>query len=261
MGSRIVMVSNKFKMIVTDLDGTYLHDDKTVSIYSKKIINYLRTQGYIFVVATARPVRSVISIHNLEFDAGIFHNGAVLYNQKKYIDGYSIKNPYGIVNKILGEYKHCHLAVESHDILYSNFNAQKIWPEVQYIYTSEFNEIKHLQADKIIIETDSIEKMKIYEKFLPSELYIQLSENKIAMVMNRSATKINGILRLANIYNISLNEIVSFGDDYNDIEMIRETGKGIAVSNALPEVKNVADEICESNSSNGVANWIVHHLI
>ena len=255
------MLLNKFKMIVTDLDGTYLHDDKTVSTYSQNIINTLRKQGYIFVIATARPVRSVISIHNLEFDAGIFHNGAVLYNKEKYINAYSIDNPYDIVAKILREYNNCHLAVESQDILYANFDSKKIWPETQHIYTQKFDEIKELKADKIIIEINSVEKMKLFEKFLPSELYIQLSENKIAMIMNRSASKINGIQRLASIYNISLNDIVSFGDDYNDIEMLQGTGKGIAVSNALPVVKTVADEICESNNSNGVANWLAYHLI
>lgn len=76
------MYENAFKMIVTDLDGTYLRNDKSISEYSRNIVNALRKKGYIFVVATARPVRSVVGIDNLDFDAGIFHNGAVIYNKK-----------------------------------------------------------------------------------------------------------------------------------------------------------------------------------
>ena len=46
------MYENAFKMIVTDLDGTYLRNDKSISEYSRNIVNALRKKGYIFVVAT-----------------------------------------------------------------------------------------------------------------------------------------------------------------------------------------------------------------
>lgn len=65
-----------------------------------------------------------------------------------------------------------------------------------------------------------------------------LSENRIITIHNIQSTKLNGIKTLAERYGITLNQIAAFGDDYNDIEMLESCGIGIAVENALPEVKN-----------------------
>jgi hypothetical protein len=56
-----------------------------------------------------------------------------------------------------------------------------------------------------------------------------------------------------NYPSIDLKEVVAFGDNYNDIEMLKHAGLGIAVGNAKPEVKEVANLITESNVNDGVA--------
>lgn len=79
--------------------------------------------------------------------------------------------------------------------------------------------------------------------------------------MNQSATKYHAISFLAERYQISTDDIIAFGDDYNDLEMIKKCGKGIAVGNALEMVKGAADEVCESNQKDGVARWIEGNLL
>lgn len=82
------------RMIVTDLDGTFLRTDKSVSAYSQQIIQQCREKGIIFVIATARPVRAVKSfLPFLSCDAAIYHNGAVVRLGEKTLDGYGIPNP------------------------------------------------------------------------------------------------------------------------------------------------------------------------
>lgn len=83
-------------------------------------------------------------------------------------------------------------------------------------------------------------------------------KNLVAMIMNRQATKANGIKILAAHYGI---KIAAFGDDYNDIDMLQSCGIGIAMDNALPEVKAAADQICGSNEQDGVARWIADNLL
>ena len=56
---RIIMNHMDIKMIVTDLDGTLLKDDKSISTYTENVIKQLRNRGILFVVATARPIRAV----------------------------------------------------------------------------------------------------------------------------------------------------------------------------------------------------------
>lgn len=156
----------------------------------------------------------------------------------------------------MSDYPQSHIAVEVNEKLYANFNAQKIWDGIEYCKSENFLEIKNSVADKIIIEAHSLKEMNQYGKYISDELYLQLSEHMIAMVMNKHATKINGIKMLAEYFGISLEQIVAFGDDYNDIDMLQTCGIGVAVSNALEEVKNVADEICDSNDRDGVAVWL-----
>lgn len=79
--------------------------------------------------------------------------------------------------------------------------------------------------------------------------------------MHKQATKINGINVIAKQYGISIDEIAAFGDDYNDINMIESCGMGIAVSNAINEVKNAADEICSGNDDDGVAKWLEENIL
>lgn len=58
-----------------------------------------------------------------------------------------------------------------------------------------------------------------------------------------------------------MSEIVAFGDDLNDIDMLTECGYGIAVDNAVQEVKKIADFICESNDNDGVAKYIEKYIL
>ena len=70
-----------------------------------------------------------------------------------------------------------------------------------------------------------------------------------------------GNSRLAKILNISLNEIVAFGDDKNDMEMLKMCGIGIAVDNAISDVKAIADCVTLSNDENGVAEWLAKNVL
>ena len=113
--------------------------------------------------------------------------------------------------------------------------------------------------EKILISSENIQPEgweREYAKYIPEDLYMQMSEGALLMVMNRQATKLNGIRLLAERYGVGLGEIAAFGDDVNDIEMLTACGVGVAVGNALPEVKAAADEVCGSNEEEGVARWI-----
>jgi hypothetical protein len=56
--------------------------------------------------------------------------------------------------------------------------------------------------------------------------------------------------------NISMENIVAFGDNYNDIEMLKAVGLGVAVANAIEEVLQIADKITDTNKNNGVAKTL-----
>lgn len=252
----------KKKMIITDLDGTLLRNDKTISAFTAQTIDELRRRGNIFVIATARPIRTVQSFMNgIIWDAGVYHNGAVINVGNKMLHAFAIKNPVEVIHELSKYNSDLRISMESEDKLYANFDADKLWPGNGFIFCENFEKLKNRVAEKIIIEVSSMNEMDQYKEWLPDDLYIQMSENKIGMIMNKRATKYNSIKILSDYFGIDVEDCISFGDDYNDIEMIEKCGRGIAVENALSDVKDAADEICDTNEKDGVANWIKENLL
>lgn len=74
--------------------------------------------------------------------------------------------------------------------------------------------------------------------------------------MSKAATKWNGIRAMLEISNCAPEETAYFGDDHDDIEPIKMCGLGVAVSNAIEEVKAAADYVAQSNDSDGVARFV-----
>jgi hydroxymethylpyrimidine pyrophosphatase-like HAD family hydrolase len=73
-------------------------------------------------------------------------------------------------------------------------------------------------------------------------------------------TKWTGILRLADSWGIGASEICAVGDDVNDIPMIQGAGLGVAMGNALPEVKAAADRVAPRHDEDGlvtVVEWLL----
>jgi hypothetical protein len=99
------------------------------------------------------------------------------------------------------------------------------------------------------------------EKHLPEELYMYVSVDKLVMVMQKEATKANAVAALANHWGIDKKDIAAFGDDTNDIDLLNYAGVGIAMDNALPEVKSAADMVCKSNDEDGLAEWVEEFIL
>lgn len=252
---------NDIRMVVTDLDSTLLRRDKTVSGFTLDTIAEMRRRGILFAIATARPYRSVkIPFPWLKYDAAAYHNGALVYVGGREIASIGIYDPPSVVAPILRDIPGARCCIEVDDLLYTNFNSRHIWPTEPFILTGDFSEIAGKTANKLIFECHSLEEMAQYERFLPDELYAQLSEHVIAMIMNRRATKVNAIKLLSEHYGIPLENIAAFGDDYNDIGMLKACGTGIAVANALPDVKAAADQTALSNEEDGLARWVRENL-
>lgn len=252
---------SEIKMVVTDLDGTLLRDDKSVSAYTQDVIRKLRNRGVLFVIATARPIRAVKKfLPWVSYDAAVFHNGAVVEDGGRRLGKTGIQNPLEIVTAILRDRPKTKIAVESNDEMYSNFDAGEFWKGIEYTATADFHETEGLVADKIILEARSGAEMEVFRPYLRDGLYIQLSENRLATIHDLQSTKRNGIELIAREHGMSLAQVAAFGDDYNDREMLMVCGIGVAVANALEEVKAAAAYVCGSNEQDGVARWLEENL-
>jgi len=256
-------MKNMTKMIITDLDKSLLNNERIITEYTKRVFSECIDNGIIVVFATARPLRvTKIFYESILPHAVICHNGAVAYANGKQIYQCGIKSEMVkiLLENIINYYPKANLAIESMDQLYTNFNASIIWTNTDY---KNMN-IKYLpktDIDKIIIEMESLDRIKEISKFLPQELYLEINEGKLGLIMNKGATKWNAINELTKYFNIDIKNTIAFGDDFNDLEMIKYCGTGVAMENGIEEIRNNAKYICGNNEENGIAKWIKENII
>ena len=252
------------KMLIIDLDRTLLHTDKTISDYSVMVLNRCREKGIKIVFATARPVRTVqLFLEQIECDAVIYHNGAfIIRNGKRFGNAYLV--PYEEAQQILitiqAKYVGKKLSVEINDALYANFDVKEFWSNTNAVVT-DFSDIPEADADKVLIEINNKEEFDEVICMLSPEVYGEMSDGKLCLIMNKKATKLNAIKQLSLKWKIPLEDMIAFGDDYNDIEMIKHCGIGVAMENAIDDVIRIADYVTESNDNDGVARYIDKYVL
>ena len=260
----------KIKMIALDLDRTLLRQDKTISEYTLKILNECKSKGIIVAIATARPSRAaklfseLICCNNV-----VCLNGAIVTVNEKIIAANKIdgKTAHNLILEIIDKFPDSKVSAEVNDYIHVNFDL----PSDNVIRTNFKDVFKNTietdfvgglgDVDKIIFAVENSDEINEIKSMLPEGLYTSIANGYLLQIMSTKATKLNGVKALAQHYNIDINEIAAFGDDYDDIVMIKECGYGVAVANAIDDVIKEAKYITESSDDDGVAKWIEQNIL
>ncbi len=274
---------NKPQLIVADLDGTLLHDankfeDRYLSQRSANAIHQLHDAGYQFAIATARPVSTGYQfVEQLPVDACIYLNGALIDCAPDKSDadmltsgvipddghlikvGFSSQRAVEVCRYMLDELPGLKIGIVMDDMRYVNWDISTMWATQPFVLT-DFSDVPPGLADKIIAIPEP-EQWDTLRRLVPPDFELNVSENTLAMLMNPLANKEHALNTLCARMGLPLRSVVTFGDDVIDIAMLRESGRGVAVANANPQVIAIADEICPSNNDDGVAQWIEHLLL
>ena len=248
------------KMIVTDLDGTLLREDKTVSKRSEEALGRCKEFGVKIVYATARSMSNKKLVPHELFDAQIINNGAIAYADGRIIHNCLMKpetiRPLLIACDMYG----LKTAAQSNGVHYSNFDVIKEWRQLRQYEITDFS-LYDKETEKIYALINNHDDVTIIENLLPENLYMTVSRDGMAMVMHSGATKNSAVSTIAQYWTVAKSEIVAFGDDLNDIDLLSGVGIGVAMGNALDEVKSVADYICDTNDNDGVAKWLEENVL
>jgi Cof subfamily protein (haloacid dehalogenase superfamily) len=243
------------KLIATDLDQTLLKSDKTISDYTMIVLNRCRSNGLKLVFATARSIMDLPDdVRKLTADGLCLGNGSVLMAEEQVITRYFFES--SIQNAIFAAFKRepsvYRFSAKSED---KSFYYGKSNNPLDILY--DFPEDSTRQFSSIAVRsTDAESVLAILRQYQDIRYYCVTGEDLIS-VLPGNVSKWNGVKQLAEYWHIPIEDIVAFGDDYNDIELIQNCGTGVAVANGLMEVKAAADEICGTNEEDGVAKWLI----
>lgn len=242
------------KAIIVDLDRTLLHTDKSLSSYTVGVLKECKKHSIKIMVATARPVRAVTDYHNaIGFDSMVVSNGARIICK-------GTKTEYGICKdsavkllEALQYFPNLRITLETGDVAYSNVPIE----DYETVVCNDLISVAQTEgAIKLLVGIDTEDTLELVKGQLSEDLYYTVANGHLMQIMDKAATKWNGIKTMLDIAEISPNMVAYFGDDHDDIEPIKMCGMGIAVFNGIDEVKSVADYIAGSNDEDGAAKFI-----
>ena len=250
------------KMIVTDLDYTLLRRNKTISDYTNHVFRCLQERGVLIAFATARDFRYITEhispLINIVPDIIITDNGALArYNSN---DLYKRLIPIDTANTLLSRFDLINCAATENAYFLTSDYANNHWSigKKDTVITDFSNGINDdaLYLDGIIGKsttdiTDGFSEVRA----------VTYSGINVVTIVHREATKLNALIAVERALNISTDKMAAFGDDYSDIEMLRGCGFGVAVANAIDEVKAVAKYICGDCDEDGVAKWLEERIV
>lgn len=242
------------KAIVMDLDRTLLRSDKRISDRALAVLRSCREAGIRLMVATARPWRTAEDYCGMiGAEAVVVSNGArVICSGHRTEYGISQKSAVALLNA-LARRPELTVTLKTGEVAYSN----KPVAEYETVMTDDLAGIAETEgALKILVSLDGDEALAAVQVNLTADLYCTVANGHLIQIMDRRATKWNGIRAMLELSGFAPEDAVYFGDDHDDIEPIKMCGLGVAVANAIDEVKAVADHIAGSNDDDGVAEFI-----
>ncbi len=266
------------KLVAIDLDGTLLNSQKEISLRNKQALMAAKQAGVKVVICTGRPLAAIgpyleeLGLQE-EGDYSITFNGGLVQ-----------KNDTGaIIEKTLMPLEAIHELYQLATTLNMPFdvlsdevvmrlpsapNYPSIYSSLNKLLTFESYKLEELTPNRIYNKVVvAIDEAYLNERIkeIPASFYerfeIIKTRNNLLEFMPKGITKAYGISLLAKDLGIRAEEIMTLGDEENDLPMIEYAGLGVAMANAIPLVKEAADVVTDTNDQDGVAKAVEKYIL
>lgn len=252
------------KMVATDIDGTILGYDFVFRPAVKKCIKDLQNAGIKVVLVTGRmhyateKIAKTLGITTplVSYQGGLIkeqgENGKILYEKTlsperaKEIIKWAKEN-----NVHINLYMKDVLYVENDDIAVRRYTGERAIP----YKVCKFDDLEIEHVNKILaIDFDDAQRVTGWVNYLREkmpELYIVKSTPYFCEITNNEAKKSCAVEFLSNLWGIKKEEILTIGDQNNDIELLKSGGIAVAMGNGTPELKSCADFVTDTIDNDG----------
>ncbi|MBP1947266.1 Cof-type HAD-IIB family hydrolase [Virgibacillus litoralis] len=270
-------MENKRHLIALDLDGTLLTDNKEISIRNLETLQQAKNDGHIVVIATGRPHRASINYyHELGMDTPMVNfNGALIHHPTDHKwDALHSPMPIRTAHKIIDA---CHdlnvnnVLAEVMDTVYLDQYDENIIDIFQttqqdppFTIGSIKNELKEDPTSLLIHpKEEHIHELRSHL----DDYHAELIEHRkwgapwnIIEIVRKGMNKAVGLQKIAHYYHIPQEQIIAFGDEDNDLEMIDYAGVGVAMGNAIDELKSISKHVTATNEQDGIGVFLEDYL-
>lgn len=259
------------KLVASDLDGTLIDQNNNIYENNFKAISDLNKSNRNFVICTGKTYNIMKdSCEKLNASYGIFGNGNQIIDLKTGKNIYKKLLSYDEISKCIDIARKHNLHVHAYSteevitetLMYMDLRNYKLKEKNYYNTTLDFKIVKdiknyilgnNIEVCKLIISgTDSLEntKLEILNNLHVSVTKISKRGKYIDTIINKeyeyldiapmNISKNNALKILGDYLNINQNEMLAIGDNLNDLDMVENSGIGVAIANAYDELKKVA---------------------
>lgn len=252
------------KLILTDLDLTLLHSDATISERTAATLRKCQEAGHLVGFSTSRGATRIQKyVEQIKPDivicnagASIFYNGKLLHEET-----FTLEETHTLMDAVYAVFgDDAEITVDTLTDFYWNRENNK---STQYGNDAKYDDCRNFPcpAMKFCVQTEDGDKAQQVASKVANCDCIQFSDIPWFKFSPKSATKENGISYLSDYLKISTEDMISFGDDFSDIGMLKICGIGVAMENAIPQVKECTEHHTLSCDEDGVAVWLEKNLL
>lgn len=253
------------KVIFFDVDGTLLCHQKDTKCIPESVIKQmkrLQKLGYLLFIASGRPYAFISkTISDFGFDGYVLCNGAHVELDGKFIFHHPMNSldTKTLIEK-LKTIENCEYIIETSRYGYLNPRYQVLKDFFvscdinESLMSFDFKEEEvYPNALKLEVSVDSHHR-HIVENHIQGVFSYDChgTENSFEIYAN-DISKATGVKKVLEYLNIPLENSYAYGDGLNDLEMLQVVGHGVAMGNAVEELKVIADEVCGKVDEDGLA--------
>jgi len=262
-----------YRLVAMDLDDTLLTDELTVTEATLRALEEAAALGVRLTVATGRSYRSAkriagrigLNVPLITYQGSLVkdpRDGTVLY--ERFVPRETARRVYDFCAA-----RGLHLQTYIDDWLYAfeendKLKAYAALSDIPYTVVPGFKDLPEGNHTKLIIigEPEELDRLgpELRELAGP-EMHVTKSKATFLEVLHREGTKGDALRFLAAYYGIPMEETVAIGDAWNDWEMIQAAGLGVAMANAVPALKEIADYVTLSNNEDGVRHVLEKFIL
>ena len=273
-------MTQPIRLIISDIDGTILDDQHQVDSELKDMIPPLSREKIPFVLASAR---SPLGMEPIARELKLGDNPLACYNGALVIKGDPQAYETIIEHPLDKEEIRTFLELVKAEFpsvsinLYSgkDWIADRLdkWVQIEAAITGERPMIQNelipvlnaqMPVHKLLLidEAPVIQKLYDYLQTLDfSKTAFYLSKDNYMEVTAKHVSKEQALYEIAQHYQVPLEEVMTVGDNFNDLPMLRLAGLGVAMGNAPEAVKTEAKAVTKSNNEHGVAEAVEKYVL
>ncbi len=263
----------RYRLLVTDVDGTLLPPDRRVLPSVREAVRLAQARGVRVCLATGRMWRSVRPyVEAVVADSPIvLFDGAVVYDfaSGHVLDRHTLDpRAARIALEVLRDFSDLRPHVFTLDAVYVDRmnGASRAYLERDGIQAQEVGDlVGHLPPEPVkILVVGEPRRLVELDRALAQrthDLHRVFSEPDFLELLPAGVSKATGLRVLCRVLGVAAEEVVAVGDNPNDLEMVREAGLGIAVANAHPALKRAAQFVTRSGGGEAISEVVRRFLL